>query len=93
MTDYLEEFRKNIKYYREQKAISQTRLSILCDCGTGTIGGIEAGKAKPSWDMLLKIAEALGVTPADLFIRDVSKSKTQIRKELKQQFDELLLKF
>lgn len=92
MTDYLEEFRKKIKYYREQKAISQTQLSILCDCGTGTIGGIEAGKAKPSWDMLLKIAEALGVTPADLFIRDVSKSKTQIKKELKQKFDELLLK-
>ena len=67
--------------------ISQVRLAILCNCGTGTIGGIEAGKAKPSFDMLIKIAEALNITPADLFIRDVSKTKIDIKKSLKTQFD------
>lgn len=81
-----------MKYYREQLGISQSQLSIICDCGTGTIGGIESGKAKPSFDMLIKIAEALKVTPADLFIRDVSKNKTEIKKELKQQFDNILAK-
>ena len=81
MAEYLEIFRLNMKYYREKLGISQSQLSILCDCGTGTIGGIESGKAKPSFDMLIKIAEALKITPADLFIRDVSKSKLEIKKE------------
>ncbi len=86
MNNYLEDLRLNIKYYREKKEMSQTQLSIICDCGTGTIGGIESGKAKPSLDMLLKIAEALGVTPADLFIREVSISKSSIKQQLQENF-------
>ncbi len=87
MSSYSEAVRQNIKYYREQLGISQIKLAILCDCGTGTIGGIEAGKAKPSLDMLIRIADALKITPADLFIRDVSKTKVEIKKNLKTQFD------
>ena len=90
MDNYLDEFRMNVKYYREKLDLSQTQLSILCDCGTGTIGGIESGKAKPSFDMMIKIAQALKVTPADLFIRDISKSKTELKQELKQQFERIL---
>ena len=93
MIDYLDEFRMNVKYYREKLGISQMQLSILCDCGTGTIGGIESGKAKPSFDMMIKIAQALKVTPADLFIRDISKSKSQLKQELKTLFDSFLGKF
>ena len=92
MENYLDEFRMNVKYYREKMDISQTQLSIICDCGTGTIGGIESGKAKPSFDMMIKIAQALKVTPADLFIRDISKSKTVLKQELKQQFESILNK-
>ena len=92
MENYLDEFRMNVKYYREKMDISQTQLSIICDCGTGTIGGIESGKAKPSFDMMIKIAQALKVTPADLFIRDISKSKTELKQELKQQFESILNK-
>lgn len=93
MIDYLDEFRMNMKYYREKLGISQMQLSILCDCGTGTIGGIESGKAKPSFDMMIKISQALKVTPADLFIRDISKNKFQIKQELKTLFDSFLGKF
>ena len=92
MTNYLDDFRMNIKYYREKLEISQAELSILCDCGTGTIGGIESGKAKPSFDMMIKIAEALKVTPADLFIRDISKTKAEIKKEIKNQVEIMLAK-
>ena len=90
MENYLDEFRMNVKYYREKLGISQTQLSIICDCGSGTIGGIESGKAKPSFDMMIKIAQALKVTPADLFIRDISKSKTELKQDLKQQFERIL---
>ena len=43
---YLDDFRMNVKYYREQRRISQLDLAMLCDCGNGTIGGIESGKGK-----------------------------------------------
>ena len=92
MENYLDEFRMNVKYYREKLGISQTQLSIICDCGSGTIGGIESGKAKPSFDMMIKIAQALKVTPADLFIRDISKSKTELKQDLKQQFERIFCK-
>ena len=92
MTNYLDDFRMNIKYYREKLEISQAELSIICDCGTGTIGGIESGKAKPSFDMMIKIADALKVTPADLFIRDISKTKAEIKKEIKNQVEIMLAK-
>jgi transcriptional regulator with XRE-family HTH domain len=81
-----------MKYYREKAGISQTHLSILCECGTGTIGGIEAGKAKPSFDMMIKIAEALKINPADFFIRDSSKEKMQLRDVLKSEFETILAK-
>ena len=92
MDNYLDTFRMNMKYYREILGISQTQLSIICDCGTGTIGGIESGKAKPSFDMIIKISEALKINPADLFIRDSSKSKQKIRDELKKAFDSIIAK-
>ncbi len=92
MNKYLDDFSFNMKYYREKMGISQTRLSILCDCGTGTIGGIESGKAKPSFDMMIKIAEALKINPADLFIRDSSKSKAKIKEVLQEHFNMILAK-
>ena len=92
MDDYLDTFRMNMKYYREALGISQTQLSIICDCGTGTIGGIESGKAKPSFDMIIKISEALKINPADLFIRDASKSKRRIREDLQKDFDKIISK-
>ncbi|MCR5764726.1 MAG: helix-turn-helix domain-containing protein [Treponema sp.] len=92
MKDYLEDFRMNMKYYREKNDVSQTQLAIICDCGTGTIGGIESGKAKPSFDMIVRIADALKVTPADLFIRNSSKDKIEIKKQLKTQFEQILEK-
>ena len=90
MSNYLDDFRLNMKYYREMLGISQTYLSILCECGTGTIGGIEAGKAKPSFDMMIKIAEALKINPADFFIRGASKSKAELKDSLRMQFDSIL---
>ncbi len=90
MMDYFDDFRMNMKYYREKRNISQIQLSAECNCGSGTIGGIESGKAKPSFDMIIKIAEALSVTPADLFVRDSSVSKENLKEELQILFDNML---
>ncbi|MBO7484985.1 MAG: helix-turn-helix transcriptional regulator [Spirochaetaceae bacterium] len=88
--NYFDDFRMNMKYYREKRNISQIELSAECNCGSGTIGGIESGKAKPSFDMIIKIAEALSVTPADLFVRDSSVSKENLKEELQILFDNML---
>lgn len=90
MKNYLEDFRMNIKYYREKLGISQTQLSIQCDCGTGTIGGIESGKAKPSFDMIVRIADALKVNPADLFVRNSSNCRVETKKKLEAEFERIL---
>jgi transcriptional regulator with XRE-family HTH domain len=93
MDKYFDDFRMNMKFYREQAGFSQTYLSILCNCGTGTIGGIESGKAKPSFDMMIKIANALNINPADFFIRNASKNKNELRKSLESEFDSILNKY
>lgn len=54
----------------------------------GQIGNIEAGKAFPSFELILRIADAFSIHPADLFLRD--SSKIQDRK-LYSKYHELLL--
>lgn len=47
--------------------MSQSELAEKCDVATGTIGNIECGLAKPSFDLMLLIAQVLKITPADFF--------------------------
>ena len=42
--------------------------------------------------MMIKIAEALKINPADLFIRDVSKTRKELYNKLKTDFDNILSK-
>ena len=87
MDEYSEEFRKNLKYYREQKGWSQSELAIQADSSNGQIGNVEAGKASPSIDLVFRIAKALSIHPADLFLRDASKAQNR---ELYSKYHELL---
>ncbi len=79
-----------MKYYCGQLGISQTQLALRCECGEDIIEDIESGKKKPSFDMIIKIADALKISPADLFVRDVSKSKIELKNALKIDFDTIL---
>ena len=92
MDNYFDDFRINMKFYREQKGFSQSELAIQANSSNGMIGNIESGKAKPSFEMMIKIAEALKINPADLFIRDVSKTKKELYNKLKTDFDNILSK-
>ncbi|MBQ9539605.1 MAG: helix-turn-helix transcriptional regulator [Treponema sp.] len=96
MEDYFEIFRMNMKFYREQKKISQSQLAIGADCTNGLIGQIEAGTTKPSFDRILNIASALQVHPADLFLRDASSSlsdtKSILLTELVPQIESFIKK-
>ena len=79
MTRYQATFIENLKHYRSKKGISQAKLAELCDCGTGTIGSIESARQNPSFDLLFKMSEVLGIHPADLFLRDSSKNDEEMR--------------
>lgn len=73
-----------MKFYREQKGLNQCELAVQADCSNGLIGNIEAGKAHPSFNTISAIADALGVHPADLFLRNASQSKSETKEFLKQ---------
>lgn len=84
MEDFFEPFRFNIKFYRTERNISQRELAIQADCTDGMIEQIEAGRTKPSFDMIVKLANALKVHPADLFLRDASKSQEKVSELLSE---------
>ena len=67
MVDYHKCFIENMKFYRKQKGISQAQLAEACDVSNGTIGNIECGITKPSFDLILMIANKLGIKPEMLF--------------------------
>ena len=77
---YKENFFDNMIFYRTKKGLSQLDLSGICECGKSTISGIEARKHFPSFELILKIAYALEIHPADLFLRNASQSREDVRK-------------
>ena len=79
MNKYENDFIENLVYYRTQKGLSQLELSGICDCAKSTIGGIESRKNFPSFELILKIAYALEIHPADLFLRNASTSRREVR--------------
>ena len=96
MNAYESDFIANLIYYREQRGYTQSVLAGLCDRSKGNIGVIEAGKSAPSFEMILKIAEALEIHPADLFLRNASKTRTEVHdffeKEIVETVKELVEK-
>lgn len=85
MEEALDTFRMNMKYYRAKKNFSQAQLAESCSCSNGMIGLMEAGKAKPSFDMIVSLAAALEVHPADLFLRNASSLQRELRSQLESQ--------
>ena len=83
MIDFQEDFIKNLKFYRKERNISQEKLAEMCDCGTSTIGCIECGRQTPSFELLIKISNALQVNPADLFLRNASTTVSNTNNLLK----------
>ncbi len=96
MDKYESDFIANLIYYRELKGYTQSVLAGLCDRTKGNIGVIESGKSYPSFEMILKIANALEIHPADLFLRNASQTRESVRdffdKELSPKVKEMVEK-
>ena len=57
----------NIRRLRKAKGLTQEQLAHESEIAMRYIAGVERGEENPSLRYLVKIAEALGAEPADLF--------------------------
>jgi len=73
---------KRIKEFREKKHITQDKLSELTDLSIQHISNIERAHSKMSIEALVKIANALEVTPNELMCDSVHKSKAVFADQL-----------
>ena len=87
MNEFQTIFIQNVKYYRNLRDTSQEQLAEKCSCATGTIGCIECGRQFPSFEMIIKIASALEIHPADLFLRNASINAQKINSTIKELFE------
>lgn len=96
MHRYQQEFVANVKKFRMKSGFSQSYLAELCDVATGTIGNIECGIAKPSFDLIIKMSEVFQIHPALLFSENPSvdyrenKNACDLLKEIKSIIEEYL---
>ncbi len=60
-------FGKRVRDLRSRQDLSQEVLAEMCDLDRSYIGGVERGERNISLLNIHKIADALGISPRDLF--------------------------
>lgn len=83
---------QNIRHFRQSKGITQEALAEIVDVSGSYIGYLERGKKSPSLDLLVKIAQTLGVEPARLLTPPIHGSLAQLVEMLADK-DETVIKF
>ena len=82
MTDNIKKLLgKRIKEIRLKRKLTQEKLAEMVDIGTPNISYIETGKFAPAIDTLQKIADALNVSPYELYMFEALKSADEIKDE------------
>jgi transcriptional regulator with XRE-family HTH domain len=81
---------KNMKRFREISSISQMELAEKIGCSPTLIGKIETMKRFPSAENIDRIAEALKISPSDLFA-DVPNSEAVETKAVQHSRKTLLI--
>ncbi len=59
---YLERFGMHLAELRRQKELTQEDLAELAGCSVDTVSFLERGGRKPSFDLLLGLAQALEIS-------------------------------
>ena len=85
---------KNLKILRQKKNITQIRLSIAAEVSQETISAYESGKALPSAETLMKLADFLDTSVDYLLDRTennipINYQKSNIGEELLHNFEKL----
>ncbi len=66
-------FAKNLYFYRKRLKLTQKQLASIINCTASYIGQLENMQAGLKLHTIELIADALQVTPADLFISETQK--------------------
>ena len=80
---------KRIKFYRNQKNMSQMQLAEKVELSVPYISYIETGTKRISLPVLIKIAEALGTTPNNLLTDHITPFAEQLPIELLSIIEDL----
>ena len=76
--DLREVFAANLRRFRHKKGISQEELAYTADVNRTYISKLEKGMNYPGLEIIGKLAEVLGVVPAEL-LKMPPKRKTRIK--------------
>lgn len=71
-----------IKKIRCSKCISQTELAANAEMSQSFLANVEAGKKEPSTMTLIRIAEAMNISPREFFPEAASEEKNRIKQEI-----------
>lgn len=82
MDDIKHLFGRKIKELRIKNKLSQEELAEMIDIAERNLSKIECGKSFIRAEKIGKLAEALGVTPKDLFDFEHQKQLNDIKEEL-----------
>ena len=72
---------EKIKAIRVKKGCSQMELSLRSNLSQSFLANVEMGKKQPSVVTLLRIADALGVSPQDFFPEPLDSESKERAKE------------
>lgn len=88
MSEIKKKLGKKIKYYREQKGLTQEELAEKLDFNCRSLSFIECGTNFVMADTLEKLCLALSVTPKQLFdFEFYPENPADMKKELSQMID------
>lgn len=82
-------FGKNLKYIRKSKNYTSEQLSELCNVNPVYIRQLESGAKSPSLDMLIKLCNALDVSPSYLLEADLSRNELAERNNFTAKLEHL----
>lgn len=86
---------ERIRKIRISRGVSQFELSNRANFSQSFLANLEAGKKKPSVMTIIRIANALEISPKDFFpetgnkIGEIKKSREEIKKEIVALLDSL----
>jgi transcriptional regulator with XRE-family HTH domain len=107
MTHFQRVFIHNLRYLRNQRELSQIKLSELVNISPNYLNAVENGKNFPSPEVIQRIIKVLGILPYQLFLERPSGPKmtnhdeksilnqeiTYLKQQLNREFDRVIQKY
>lgn len=90
MNEHLINFAKRVAYLRNEKHLTQAKLAELVGYSTNHISKLESARTYPSFDLIVKISNALNMNLRDFFDYECnSNNKEEIKLELESLLNRL----